>query len=75
MDSRFRGNDGELGNWQLLTYSLPFSAACSHVRFQGSGHDYSFRGGGEAQFIGAHGRRQDPKTPVEQALMRGLATA
>jgi hypothetical protein len=24
---------------------------------------------------GAHGRRQDPKTPVEQALMRGLATA
>jgi hypothetical protein len=25
--------------------------------------------------IGAHGRRQDPKTPVEQALMRGLATA
>jgi hypothetical protein len=25
--------------------------------------------------IGAHGRRQDPKTPVEQALMRGLGTA
>jgi hypothetical protein len=23
----------------------------------------------------AHGRRQDPKTPVEQALMRGLDTA
>jgi hypothetical protein len=25
--------------------------------------------------LGAHGRRQNPKTPVEQALMRGLATA
>jgi len=25
--------------------------------------------------FGAHGRRQDPKTPVEQALMRGLGTA
>jgi hypothetical protein len=25
--------------------------------------------------IGTHGRRQDPKTPVEQALMRGLVTA
>jgi hypothetical protein len=24
---------------------------------------------------GAQGRRQDPKTPVEQALMRGLDTA
>jgi hypothetical protein len=24
---------------------------------------------------GAHGRRQRPKTPVEQALMRGLTTA
>jgi hypothetical protein len=23
----------------------------------------------------AHGRRQNPKTPVEQALMRGLDTA
>jgi len=27
------------------------------------------------QVFGAHGRRQDPKTPVEQALMRGLGTA
>jgi len=25
--------------------------------------------------VGAHSRRQDPKTPVEQALMRGLGTA
>ena len=25
--------------------------------------------------VDAHGRRQDPKTPVEQALMRGLGTA
>src|SRR5215469_18915953 len=29
----------------------------------------------EGRLIGAHSRRQDPKTPVEQALMRGLATA
>jgi hypothetical protein len=28
-----------------------------------------------AQVFGAHSRRQDPKTPVEQALMRGLDTA
>jgi hypothetical protein len=25
--------------------------------------------------LDAHGRRQDPKTPVVQALMRGLGTA
>ena len=25
--------------------------------------------------VRAHSRRQDPKTPVEQALMRGLGTA
>ena len=30
---------------------------------------------GGDRLIGAHGRRQDPKTPVEQALMRGLVTA
>jgi hypothetical protein len=28
-----------------------------------------------APIVGAHSRRQDPKTPVEQALMRGLGTA
>jgi hypothetical protein len=28
-----------------------------------------------APIVGAHSRRQDPKTPVEQALMRGLDTA
>jgi len=28
-----------------------------------------------APIVSAHGRRQDPKTPVEQALMRGLGTA
>jgi hypothetical protein len=27
------------------------------------------------QIFDAHSRRQDPKTPVEQALMRGLGTA
>jgi hypothetical protein len=28
-----------------------------------------------APIVSAHSRRQDPKTPVEQALMRGLGTA
>ena len=28
-----------------------------------------------APIVGAHSRRQDPKTPVGQALMRGLGTA
>ena len=28
-----------------------------------------------APIVGAHSRRQDPKTPVEQTLMRGLGTA
>jgi hypothetical protein len=28
-----------------------------------------------AWVMDAHSRRQDPKTPVEQALMRGLGTA
>jgi hypothetical protein len=28
-----------------------------------------------ASIVGAHSRRQDPKTPVEQALMRRLGTA
>jgi hypothetical protein len=27
------------------------------------------------QIFDVHSRRQDPKTPVEQALMRGLGTA
>jgi hypothetical protein len=52
-----------------------FSAACSHVRFQGFGRNYLFRCSGRGRLIGAHSRRQDPKTPVEQALMRGLVTA
>jgi len=39
--------------------------------FKGPDANIRFRGSG---LIGAHGRRQDPKTPVEQALMRGLVT-
>jgi hypothetical protein len=43
--------------------------------FKGWDAIFRFRSGGGGRLGGAHGRRQDPKTPVEQALMRGLATA
>ncbi|MGH6869841.1 MAG: hypothetical protein ACREDA_13425, partial [Methylocella sp.] len=43
--------------------------------FKGFGRNYWFRSGGWGRHGGAHGRRQDLKTPVEQALMRGLVTA
>ena len=43
--------------------------------FKGSDAIIRFRSGGRGQLGGAHSRRQDPKTPVEQALMRGLVTA
>ena len=46
----------------------------SHVRFQGAGRSFLLRRCDCAD-RGAHSRRQDPKTPVEQALMRGLGTA
>jgi len=43
--------------------------------FKGSGAIICVRWGGRCRLWGAHGRRQDPKTPVQQALMRGLVTA
>src|SRR6266446_8587525 len=43
--------------------------------FKGSDAIIRFRSGGRGRLGGAHSRRQDPKTPVEQALMRGLVTA
>ena len=43
--------------------------------FKGSGAIIRVRRGGRCELWGARGRRQDPKTPVEQALMRGLDTA
>src|SRR5271167_911460 len=43
--------------------------------FKGSDAIICFRSGGRGRLGGAHSRRQDPKTPVEQALMRGLVTA
>ena len=52
-----------------------FNSLFSHVRFQGFGRNNLFRCGGRGWVRDAHGRRQDPKTPVEQALMRGLVTA
>jgi hypothetical protein len=52
-----------------------FSTACSHVCIQVCGRDFSIRRSGGCRLRDAHGRRQDPKTPVEQALMRGLVTA
>lgn len=39
------------------TPSLSSSAACSHVRFQGAGHDYSSRGGGWAVLVRTAGDR------------------
>ena len=59
----------------MRKFRHPFSAPCSHVRLQGFRHDYLFRYCGAALLTGAHRRRQNPKTPVEQALMRGLDTA
>src|SRR3954467_645262 len=62
----------------------------NHIRNSLSGHFFSSLlscslSRGSAQFftpplrtapiVGAHSKRQDPKTPVEQALMRGLGTA
>jgi hypothetical protein len=49
--------------------------ACSHVRFKVSGTIIRFPAPEGCSSLGGHGRRQDPKTPVEQALMRGLVTA
>ena len=43
--------------------------------FKGSDAIICFRSGGKGRLGGAHSRRQDPKTPVEHALMRGLVTA
>jgi hypothetical protein len=43
--------------------------------FKAPGANIRFRSGGGGRRGGADSRRQDPKTPVEQALMRGSATA
>ncbi|HEY1431296.1 MAG TPA: hypothetical protein VGF39_06675 [Stellaceae bacterium] len=43
--------------------------------FKGSDAIIRFRRSRRSELEGAHSRRQDPKTPVEQALMRGLVTA
>jgi hypothetical protein len=51
------------------------STACSHVRFQGGSAQFFTPPLRTAPIVGAHSKRQDPKTPVEQALMRGLGTA
>ena len=47
--------------------------SCSLSRF--GTQNICFRGSGTGRLRGAHSRRQDPKTPVEQALIRGLVTA
>ena len=43
--------------------------------FKRSDAIFRLRCSGGGRLIGAHSRRQGPKTPVEQALMRGLVTA
>ena len=58
-----------------MTVSGVFQQPALMFAFQGSGRNYSFPLQRSRPFGGAHRRRQDPKTPVEQALMRGLVAA
>jgi hypothetical protein len=58
--------------WHFLA---EFQHAALMFAFKGSDAIIHFRSGGRGRLGGAHSRRQDPKTPVEQALMRGLVTA
>ena len=55
---------------QLYAYIL-LSCSRSRVRTQ----LFVSAVAGRGRLGGAHSRRQDPKTPVEHALMRGLVTA
>ena len=61
-------DDGTVGDRREQKPALMFA-------FKGSDAIICFRSGGKGRLGGAHSRRQDPKTPVEHALMRGLVTA
>jgi len=55
-----------------IAYFFNSLLSCSLSR---DGAQLFVRGSGFVQIFDAHSRRQDAKTPVEQALMRGLGTA
>ena len=57
---------------QIVAGAEKFDLSCSLSR---GGAQFFTPPPRTAPIVGAHSRRQDPKTPVEQALMRGLGTA
>jgi hypothetical protein len=71
--------NGAPANIPEITETVPFGRLFQEpalmFAFKGSGAIVRFRHGGWGRLGGAHCRRQDLKTPVEQALMRGLVTA
>jgi len=74
-----------LPDYHFITFSNPYTynpalsgdlrAPALMFAFKGSDAINCFRRSGRSRLRGAHGRGQGPKTPVEQALMRGLVTA
>jgi hypothetical protein len=70
LDSGFAIRSGRNNDFR---HEARFSAICSHVRFQGFGRNYLFpRWRKRGRLGGGRSRRQDLKTPVERALMRGF---
>jgi hypothetical protein len=59
----------------IKVYQMQISAACLSCSLSRGSAQFFTPPLRTAPIVGAHSKRQDPKTPVEQALMRGLGTA
>ena len=61
--------------WSRVPSKNLFQQPALMFAYKGSGATICVRWDGRCRLWGAYGRRQDPKTRVELALMRGLVTA